>query len=213
LRRQYYENDKRLADAQTRDRLTQLQFEKEIGLRTVQSYLDEKFALEKDTYQKELAAAQKLQAEQQAVLDYVNAQPNTITDRLAQIEAEQKLAQAIGNVAIAQQKLNNMPLDQSRDQTKAALEYIATLEKLKADLQSMQADNAALAASQVGVDLSSGEISNPYARETAMMEARYQREFELIDKKAQRLIELWHTTETGSFKEEAVNKQIAEHEK
>ena len=54
-------------------------------------------------------------------------------------------------------------------------------------LKGLNSQNTDLAASQVGVDMSTGQVTDPYAQQQAMMEARYQKEFDLIDERTNKL--------------------------
>ena len=54
-------------------------------------------------------------------------------------------------------------------------------------LKGLNSQNTDLAASQVGVDMSTGQVTDPYAQQQAMMEARYKKEFDLIDERTQKI--------------------------
>jgi hypothetical protein len=56
-------------------------------------------------------------------------------------------------------------------------------------LKELNFQNKDLAASQVGVDASTGVVTDPYAQQTAMMAARYQKEFDLIDERTNKIKE------------------------
>ena len=113
---QYDENRKKEEEANMKVRLGQLQFEKEMGIKTVQEYLDAKYKLEKDTLSKELADAKATASERYK--DYSKASDDPGADRLMQTKAEKDWAKALGDSAAIQEKLNAVEAARPRDTSK-----------------------------------------------------------------------------------------------
>ncbi len=113
---------KKLLDAQTKDKLAALESEKELGLRSTQSFLDEKYRIETEAYAKLQKDADAQVVARQAVLDTVNK--SNATDRIQQAQEEQKVAAAKGEAALAAYKLQQLPAEKARDQAKLDLETV-----------------------------------------------------------------------------------------
>lgn len=116
LREQYNRNRKTSDEAELRDRLSRLQYEKEMGLKTLQEYLDEKHNILKAAAQRELIEAKALA--HQKYLDYSKVSKDAGADRLLQAKAEEAWQRSVEKSIQAQAKLNQLttakPLDDAR---------------------------------------------------------------------------------------------------
>ena len=184
------------------------------GLIAEQAFLDAKYALDKAAIDKhetlqlgEALTAQRAADDAEAAMLKTRVGKTDTFDAASIIRRNNALkeAEAAWKAVAASESQANI----------AGVKYFndlaVSVEKYRLELQAMQADNAGLAASQVGV--TNGEITDPYAHEMAMMEARYAREFELITEKQNRLTDLWNSAAAGSKEEDALSGQLAENEK
>jgi hypothetical protein len=256
LKHQYLENAKSVDNAALKDRLAQLQYEKDMGLKTTQEYLDAKYAMERVAWQKELDTANE-QAKA-SYLVYAAVSKNPGADAIMQNKAEQEYVKTLGEAFKIKEKMDAATTQKPRDEAKnadveywnsvnanwhegkksidevesaikavfalgkngdesplhffaedvrkatlafsqagdsfgvTAEAYVSTIEEAVAkltgiSLKDLTASNNTLAASQIGVDMTTGQVTDPYANQTAMMEDRYKKEFALIDERTDRI--------------------------
>jgi len=146
--KQYSENARKLQADQTKDSLAQLLYEKEMGLRTVKSYLDEKYALERAASAQEVREAQKLVSDKQKTLDAMKVNP--AVDAVMFKQEELKLAQAQGALQLAQEKQGNLEGEYWREAGKAIAAARTELEGYETKLKEISMTEADKAQAKIG---------------------------------------------------------------
>ncbi len=116
LAEQYRVNEKAHDDAAVKDRLAQFAYEKDMGLKTTQQYLDAKFTAEKTTYTKELAEANKVA--NAAYVAYSKQWDKPGTDSVIADQELKKYEEAYGKAQAIADKITAIQNQKPRDDAK-----------------------------------------------------------------------------------------------
>ena len=154
LKQQYAANAKQLEDSALKDRIAQLQYEKDAGLKTTQEFLDAKYAMERAAWQKELEAANAVAHARYLAYAAVSNDPGA--DEKMQNEAEKEYVKSLGEALKIKEKMDAATSQKPRDDAKEDLAKQHFSSEMA--IQQLQAIGATMAAVNAANDLKYSDL-------------------------------------------------------
>lgn len=196
LKHQYLANDRQAEDAALKARLDQLTYEKDMGLKTAQEFLDGKYTLERTSWQKELDGANAQSHTLYQAYAAVSKDPGA--DETMQNHALQAYIKSLGEAQKIKEKMDgataHKPLDdliaQVSEVNRLSAAYTNLYKNQVTDFNSLKAlrdASSAAKAALVGTNATGGfdSISDQTANQLAMQQDAHEKRMKAIEDERQ----------------------------